>query len=105
MSELVTNKITPSTGSSDTVTLGDSGDTFTIPSGVTMTNSGTATGFGGGKVLQVLQTVKKVSYHISIKRLILRKLIMGVADGIMKADGKPIYTVKDMKVGLFISNE
>ena len=58
MSELVTNKITPSTGSSDTVTLGDSGDTFTIPSGVTMTNSGTATGFGGGKVLQVVQTEK-----------------------------------------------
>ena len=57
MSELVTNKITPSTGSSDTVTLGDSGDTFTIPSGVTMTNSGTATGFGGGKILQVVQTV------------------------------------------------
>ena len=58
MSELITNKITPSTGSSDTVTLGDSGDTFTIPSGVTMTNSGTATGFGGGKVLQVVSTTK-----------------------------------------------
>jgi hypothetical protein len=55
MSELVTNKITPSTGSSDTVTLGDSGDTFTIPSGVNITNSGTATGFGGGKCLQFLQ--------------------------------------------------
>ncbi len=55
MSELVTNKITPSTGSSDTVTLGDSGDTFTIPSGVTITNSGTATGFGGGIVKQVVQ--------------------------------------------------
>ena len=46
MSELRTNKISPS---SDTeVTLGDSGDTFTIPSGVTITNSGTANGFGGG---------------------------------------------------------
>ena len=44
MSELRTNKISPS---SDTeVTLGDSGDTFTIPSGVTITNSGTANGFG-----------------------------------------------------------
>ena len=47
MSEIVTNKITPSTGSSDTVTLGDSGDTFNIPAGVTLANSGTATGFGG----------------------------------------------------------
>ena len=40
MSELVTNKITPATGSSDTVTLGDSGDTFTIPAGVTLAGSG-----------------------------------------------------------------
>ena len=40
-----------------------------------------------------------------MKRLILRKLIMGVADGIMKADGKIIYEVKDMKVGLFTSSE
>ena len=30
-----------------TVTLGSSGDTFTVPAGVTITNSGTATGFGG----------------------------------------------------------
>ena len=30
---------------------------------------------------------------------------MGVADGIMKADGKPIYEVKDMKVGLFTPNQ
>lgn len=45
MSTLEVNKITPSTGTS--ITLGDSGDTFTIPSGVTLANSGTATGFGG----------------------------------------------------------
>ena len=40
--------------SSDTITIGASGDTITIPAGATITNSGTATGFGGGKVLQVL---------------------------------------------------
>jgi len=45
MSTLEVNKITPSTGTS--ITLGDSGDTFTIPSGVTFTNNGTQTGFGG----------------------------------------------------------
>jgi len=45
MSTLEVNKITPSTGTS--ITLGDSGDTFTIPSGVTLTNNGTASGFGG----------------------------------------------------------
>jgi 3-hydroxyacyl-[acyl-carrier protein] dehydratase/trans-2-decenoyl-[acyl-carrier protein] isomerase len=35
-----------------------------------------------------------------MKRVILRKLVMGVADGIVKVDGKQIYDVKDLKVGL-----
>ena len=43
-SELKVDKITPASGTS--ATIGDSGDTFTIPSGVTFANSGTATGFG-----------------------------------------------------------
>ena len=50
MSELITNKITPGTGSSNTVTLGDSGDIFTIPAGVTIANSGTATGFSTDEI-------------------------------------------------------
>ena len=67
-----------------------------------MVGKGRALGVGEVKFTgQVLQTVKNVTYHISIKRLILRKLILGVADGILKADGKPIYEAKDMKVGLF----
>ena len=67
---------------------------------------GRALGVGEVKFTgQVLQTVRLVTYHISLKRLILRKLILGVAGGIMKADGKPIYEVKDMKVGLFTSNK
>jgi len=45
MSEVKVNKISPRTNCG-TVTLGDSGDTITIPSGVTITNSGTAAGFG-----------------------------------------------------------
>ena len=44
MSELQVNKISPQSGTA--ITLGDSGDTFTIPSGATFTNNGTATGFG-----------------------------------------------------------
>jgi hypothetical protein len=44
MSELKVNKVTPRSGT--TVTLGDSGDTITIPSGATLSNLGTATGFG-----------------------------------------------------------
>ena len=66
---------------------------------------GRALGVGEVKFTgQVLQTVKKVTYHISLKRLILRKLILGIADGILKADGESIYEAKDMKVGLFQSD-
>ena len=65
---------------------------------------GRALGVGEVKFTgQVLNTVKTVSYHISLKRLILRKLILGVADGTLKADGNPIYEAKNMKVGLFQS--
>ena len=45
MSLLNVNQVDPSTGT--TLTLGTSGDTISIPSGVTLANSGTATGFGG----------------------------------------------------------
>ena len=55
MSEVKTSKLSPRT-SSGTLTLGTSGDTFTVPSGVTFTNSGSATGFG--KVLQVVSANK-----------------------------------------------
>ena len=50
--EVKTNKISPATGTA--FALGDSGDTFTVPSGATIINSGTATGFGGGKALQAI---------------------------------------------------
>jgi hypothetical protein len=50
--EVKTNKISPATGVA--FALGDSGDTFTVPSGATIVNSGTATGFGGGKIGQVI---------------------------------------------------
>ena len=43
MSEIKVNKLSPRSGTD--VTLGDSGDTFTIPSGATLVNSGTAIGF------------------------------------------------------------
>ena len=67
---------------------------------------GRALGVGEVKFTgQVLKSVKKVTYHISLKRLILRKLILGVADGTLKADGNPIYEAKDMKVGLFTTSE
>jgi hypothetical protein len=54
MSKIEVDAIEPQSGT--TLTIGASGDTITIPSGATLTNSGTATGFG--KVLQVVSTVK-----------------------------------------------
>lgn len=51
MSVIEVNKLTP-LASNGTITLGDSGDTFSIPSGVTLSNAGTATGFG--KIGQVV---------------------------------------------------
>lgn len=49
--EVKSNKLSPASGTA--LQIGDSGDTITIPSGATIANSGTATGFGGGKILQV----------------------------------------------------
>lgn len=65
---------------------------------------GRALGVGDVKFSdQVLPHVRLVSYHIDIKRVIARKLVLGIADGVLKADGKPIYEAKDMRVGLFTS--
>jgi len=50
---------------------------------------------------QVLSNAKNVTYHISLKKLMLRKLTLGIADGMMNVDGKKIYEAKNMKVGLF----
>ena len=50
---------------------------------------------------QITPATKLVTYEIEMKRVIQRKLHMGVGDGIVKADGVPIYSAKDLKVGLF----
>ena len=60
MSEVKVNKISPRSGT--TVTLGDSGDTFTIPSGATITNNGTASGFGATGAVNWQTTVKKSGF-------------------------------------------
>ncbi|MGI9404979.1 MAG: 3-hydroxyacyl-[acyl-carrier-protein] dehydratase FabA, partial [Hyphomicrobiaceae bacterium] len=49
----------------------------------------------------VLPTVKKVTYRVDIKRVIMRKLVLGIGDGTLAADGETIYTAKDLRVGLF----
>ena len=66
------------------------------------TGRGRALGVGEVKLSgMVTPTVRKVEYIVDIKRVILRKLKLAQADGIMKADGQLVYTVSDMKVGLF----
>jgi len=54
---------------------------------------------------QVLPTAKKVTYRINLKRVIMRKLVMGIADATMEVDGKVIYEASDLRVGLFTQTE
>ncbi len=54
---------------------------------------------------EVLPSAKLVTYHLNLKRIIQRKLIMGIADGLMSVDGKPVYEAAGLKVGLFAVTE
>jgi len=63
---------------------------------------------GAGEVKfsgQVTPKNKLVTYHIELKRVIMRKLIVGIADATMDVDGREIYAAKDLRVGLFMSTE
>jgi 3-hydroxyacyl-[acyl-carrier protein] dehydratase/trans-2-decenoyl-[acyl-carrier protein] isomerase len=67
---------------------------------------GRALGVGDVKFTgQVTSDVKKVVYKIDMKRVILRKLVMGIADGVLEADGRVIYTASDLRVGLFTADQ
>lgn len=69
-------------------------------------NPGRGRALGSGEVKffdQVLPTAKKVTYKIDLKRVIERKLVMGIADGSLSVDGREIYTATDLRVGLFTS--
>ena len=71
-------------------------------------NSGRGRALGAGNVKffgQILPTAKKVTYRLDLKRLVQRRLIMGIADGSVEVDGREIYTAEDLKVGLFSSTE
>jgi 3-hydroxyacyl-[acyl-carrier protein] dehydratase/trans-2-decenoyl-[acyl-carrier protein] isomerase len=63
---------------------------------------GRALGVGEVKLSgMVLPSAKLVSYYIDLKRVIMRRLVVGIADGIMRVDGKIVYEAKDLRVGLF----
>ena len=71
-------------------------------------NKGRGRALGSGEVKftgQILPTAKKVTFHIHLKRVIERKLIMGIADGSVSVDGREIYTAQDLRVGLFSSTD
>jgi 3-hydroxyacyl-[acyl-carrier protein] dehydratase/trans-2-decenoyl-[acyl-carrier protein] isomerase len=50
---------------------------------------------------EVTPDIKKVTYKIDMKRVINRRLVMGIGDGVLEADGNPIYTAADLRVGLY----
>jgi 3-hydroxyacyl-[acyl-carrier protein] dehydratase / trans-2-decenoyl-[acyl-carrier protein] isomerase len=67
-------------------------------------------GLGRGRALgvdevkftgMVLPTAKKITYIVNLKRVIMRRLVLGIADGTMKVDDKVIYEAKGLRVGLF----
>jgi 3-hydroxyacyl-[acyl-carrier protein] dehydratase/trans-2-decenoyl-[acyl-carrier protein] isomerase len=73
-----------------------------------MGGPGRGRALGAGEVKftgQVTPANKLVTYRIQMKRVIMRKLVMGIADATMEVDGKEIYTASDLRVGLFTSTE
>ena len=54
---------------------------------------------------QVLPENRLVRYRVEMKRIIQRKLVMGIGDGSMDVDGRTIYQARNLRVGLFTSTE
>lgn len=71
-------------------------------------NPGRGRALGSGEIKffgQVLPTHKKIRYELQLKRVIERKLVMGIADGRVFVDDREIYTASDLRVGLFTSTD
>lgn len=71
-------------------------------------------GIGRGRALgagdvkfsgQVTPKNKLVTYRVDMKRVIMRKLHMGIGNAIMEVDGREIYNGRDLQVGLFTSTD
>ena len=54
---------------------------------------------------QVTPKCKLVRYRVEMKRVIMRRLVMGIADAVMEVDDRVIYTANELRVGLFTSTE
>lgn len=73
-----------------------------------MGGPGRGRALGAGEVRftgQVTPNSKKITYYINIKRTIMRKLVMGIADARMEVDGREIYAANDLRVGLFTKTD
>lgn len=71
-------------------------------------NPGRGRALGSGEVKftgEVLPSASVVSYHIHVRRVIERKLVMGIADATVSVDGKEIYSMEKLRVGLIQSGE
>ena len=71
---------------------------------------GWAGGQGRGRALsvgevkftgQILPTAKLVKFELDMKRVIMRRLVMGIADGRVLCDGEVVFEANDIRVGLF----
>ena len=108
MSEIKVDKISPQSGTA--LQIGDASDVITIPASATITNLGTATGFGGGKVLQVLGVVKQDTFTATTATY---TTITGLSQAITPSAttskilatycvfGSPAGTMTTMTLGLF----
>ena len=64
--------------------------------------SGRALGLGELKLTgQVTPETKRVKYVVNLKRVMTGKLVLGIGDGTMYADGVEVYKAQGLKVGLF----
>ena len=67
-------------------------------------------GLGRGRALsvgevkftgQILPENKSVQFRLDMKRVIMRRLVMGIADGNVLCDGETVFEANDIRVGLF----
>ena len=67
-------------------------------------NIGRGRAIGVGEVRfsgQIRPDVDKITYQIDLKKIITRKIILGIADGVIYVNNNVIYTANELKVGLF----
>ena len=102
-SELKTNKISPATGTA--LQIGDSGDTITIPSGATIANSGTATGFSSGTANEpnfYVKTSADQAWSASYTKFVFNTLVSESDTGSFDTTTNYRFTVPSGKGGTYL---